>query len=228
MPSGLFGRILLFKEDSMRKESLWFGIVSLMGLAILFCAGCSMDPAAGDSVTGVTVSPKTATVAPGGSQAFAATVAVTGNAAQTVSWTVTGTGKKDGTTISTAGVLTVATDETASLTVTATAGGQSDTATVTVESLSITIGFAEDVTVTGESAAISKTGANDTPTSLTLTAVGYTGTAWYVDGNDTAVSTESSITLEAEDYNVRRHWVTFTGTKDRDFYAKEIPFTVVE
>jgi formylglycine-generating enzyme required for sulfatase activity len=86
------------------------------------------------AVSAVTVSPGTVGVTKGGTRTFTATVAGTGNPAQTVTWTLSGGGA--GTTISSAGVLTVAANETAtSLTVTATSTvdtTKSGTAAVTV------------------------------------------------------------------------------------------------
>ena len=86
------------------------------------------------TITGVTVTPATATVEAGETQQFTATVIGTGNVSQEVTWTVSGSNA--GTTISENGLLTVAADETAAtLTVTATAVGNSDksaTAKVTV------------------------------------------------------------------------------------------------
>ena len=86
------------------------------------------------TITGVTVTPNTATVEAGETQQFTATVIGTGNVSQEVTWTVSGSNA--GTTISENGLLTVAADETAAtLTVTATAVGNSDksaTAKVTV------------------------------------------------------------------------------------------------
>jgi hypothetical protein len=113
-----------------------------LGLIILLAVftACSTptggDPAAsGPTVTGVTVSPSTVTVARGGSQSFSAVVAGTGNPAQTVTWSVEGASDSR-TTISADGVLTVAAGETAaSLTVRATSAvdaAKSGTASVTV------------------------------------------------------------------------------------------------
>ena len=193
------------------------------------------------SISGVTISPKTATVVQGGTQQFSAAVTVTGGTlAQTVAWTVEGTGKKDGTTIDTTGKLTVAGDETASpLTVTATStvdSGKSGTATVTVrssaepvESITIIIGFAEGITVSGagEAITLSKSGAGGKPKTLNLSAEGFTTPAWYVDGNGTGTKA-ASITLDASALEVRNHSVSFTGLKDGVLYAKEIPFRVVD
>lgn len=84
------------------------------------------------AVTGVTVNPSTATVAPGGTVRFTAIVASTGLAPQTVNWTV----NSDKSSITQQGELTVGPGETAStLTVTATSrydNSQTGTATVTV------------------------------------------------------------------------------------------------
>ena len=86
-------------------------------------------------VTGVSVSPAGATVEAGKTVQFSATVNGTGGFSQEVTWSVSG-GVSAGTSISANGLLTVAADETAtSLTVTATASGDSGiygTATVTV------------------------------------------------------------------------------------------------
>lgn len=87
-------------------------------------------------VSGVTISPTTATVAAGATKNFTATVAGSGDYANTVTWTVTGGGT--GTSVSSSGVLTVAAGETAStLTVTATSTqdpSKTASATVTVGS----------------------------------------------------------------------------------------------
>lgn len=87
-------------------------------------------------VSGVTISPTTATVATGATKAFTATVAGSGDYANTVTWAVTGGGS--GTSVSSSGVLTVAAGETAeTLTVTATSTQdptKTASATVTVGS----------------------------------------------------------------------------------------------
>ncbi|WP_270810237.1 leucine-rich repeat domain-containing protein [Hungatella effluvii] len=92
------------------------------------------------TVTSVEITPKTASVQKGMTQQFGAAVTGTDSPAQTVTWTVTG--GKAGTSISTSGLLTVASDETAAtLTVTATSTvdtTKSGTATVTVTSTPVT------------------------------------------------------------------------------------------
>ena len=92
------------------------------------------------TITGVTVTPATATVQQGNTQQFSASVTGTGDFSQAVTWTVEGAASA-GTTISTSGLLTVGADETApTLTVRATAKGDntnSGTAAVTVETLHV-------------------------------------------------------------------------------------------
>jgi hypothetical protein len=95
-------------------------------------------------------------------------------------------------------------------------------------SLGIGIGFNFGaITITGSDGTniIHKTG---TPTSLTLSATGYTGVQWYVDGVLKSGATGSSITLTAAAYDIRNHSVTFTGIKDGIPYSQLIPFTVVQ
>ena len=93
------------------------------------------QPEPGPSITSVSITPETVSVEAGKTQQFNATVSGTGSYESGVTWTVTG-GVSAETTISTTGLLTVATGETAAtLTVTATAKGDntvSDSVTVTV------------------------------------------------------------------------------------------------
>ncbi|GHT67466.1 hypothetical protein FACS189452_05230 [Bacteroidia bacterium] len=87
-----------------------------------------------EAVLGVSVSPNTTSVAKGSTRQFSVVVLVQGNAAQTVTWSVSG--GTAGTSISATGLLTVAAGETAStLTVTATStadASKKGTASVTV------------------------------------------------------------------------------------------------
>ena len=93
------------------------------------------------TVTGVTVSPATATVQKGNTKQFTVAVNGTKNPPKTVTWSVSGN-TKTGTSISTGGLLTVAEDETAdTLNVTATSTFNTDksgTATVTVTNKPLT------------------------------------------------------------------------------------------
>jgi hypothetical protein len=88
------------------------------------------------TITGVTVSPATVDVPKGGAQQFAATVTGTFDFVKTVTWKIDETGLATGTSISAAGLLTIATGETkTTLTVRATSTGdttKSGTATVNV------------------------------------------------------------------------------------------------
>jgi hypothetical protein len=84
-----------------------------MAAVTMFTACGEILPDLSSTVTGVTVSPATATVARGGTQTFTATVEGTNSPDRTVTWTLSGA-QKPGTTIA-AGILAVAADETASL-----------------------------------------------------------------------------------------------------------------
>jgi hypothetical protein len=100
-------------------------------------------------------------------------------------------------------------------------------------SASISIGFNYDqITITGSngSNAISKSGAGGKPTSLALSASGYTNVFWYVDGDAANKITDSGtgIVLSAANYPVQSHSITFTGTRSGVLYSQEIPFTVYE
>jgi hypothetical protein len=95
---------------------------------------------------------------------------------------------------------------------------------------SITVGFAYgEITITGDdgSNVISKSGDNG-PTSLSLSAVGYTGVIWYVDGNPTGITDSGTgIELKADDYTAQKHTITFTGTANgRRYSSRPIPFAV--
>ena len=88
------------------------------------------------NVTGVTVSPSTATVSPGQTLQLSATVTTAGFANKAVTWSVDSTAKADGVTISEAGILSIPSDASVeSVTVTATSvykSTVSGTATITV------------------------------------------------------------------------------------------------
>jgi len=114
-------------------------IITFTVIFILFAAGCDEDKAdssTDSTVTSVTISPATASVAKGSTKDFTATVTGTDKPKQTVTWSIVETNKNSGTTINTSGKLTVAAAETLSkLTVKATSTEdktKSGTATVTV------------------------------------------------------------------------------------------------
>jgi formylglycine-generating enzyme required for sulfatase activity len=123
----------------MKKDKVFLSLALALAAILMFTA-CDNPSGGGGStsgstvITGVTVSPGTASVSKGGTATFTAMVTGTGSPAQTVTWTLGGGGA--GTTISPAGVLVVAVGETAtSLTITATSTvdtTKSGTAAVTV------------------------------------------------------------------------------------------------
>jgi uncharacterized protein YjdB len=137
------------------------------------------------TVTGVTVSPKTATVAKGGSVAFAAVVVGANDPAQTVTWEVSGNHVAE--TAFADNILAVAAGETATtLAVRARStvdAGKFDTATVTVRDETATV---DSVTVSPKTATVAKggsvafaavvVGANDPAQTVT----------WEVSGNHVA------------------------------------------
>ena len=128
------------------------------------------------TVTNVTVTPATASVARGGTQTFSVTVNGTNNPDQGVTWSVVESGRHAQTTISSGGVLTVATTENlASLTIRATSTfdpSRNGTATVTVLLPTVT-----GVTVTPSTAEVERNatrtfaatvaGANNPPQTVT-------------------------------------------------------------
>jgi formylglycine-generating enzyme required for sulfatase activity len=117
----------------MKKDKVFITGALVLVAVLIFTVCDNPSGGGGSTVPGVIVSPSTANVDKGGTQAFSATV--TGDPAQTVSWTVSGNNSTE-TAINSAGILTVAADETASrLTVTATSTvdtAKTGTAVVTV------------------------------------------------------------------------------------------------
>ena len=116
------------------------------------------------TVSAVTVSPSSASVKHGGTQAFTATVSGTNFPDQNVTWAIVETNKHSGTTINSSGLLTVSASETlTTLTIRATSNansGRSATATVTVSESTIPVTL-NSVTADGSASA--------TTTKLTLT-----------------------------------------------------------
>jgi hypothetical protein len=92
----------------------------------------------------------------------------------------------------------------------------------------ITIGFNYgDITITGSDGInVMYKSAARTPNSITLSATGYTGVKWYIDGDSVPAGSENSITLSAADYSAKAHSITFTGTIGGALYSQELPFTV--
>jgi len=153
-------------------------------------------------VTSVTVTPATASVARGGNYDFTATVQGANNPPQTVTWAVTG--GSIGTSISTAGRLTVAANETAtSLTVRATSihdTSISGTASVivTVPGTGATV---TNVTVTPETSTVVRGGNQDFTVSVSGTNNPPSTVTWTVTGGiaETSISTAGRLTVSANE-----------------------------
>ena len=140
------------------------------------------------AVTEVTVTPATASVGKGGTATFTASVTGTGNPAPFVTWSVTG--GVAGTSISNAGVLTVAVNESAgSLTVKATSAIDTTkfgTATATVDaSITVTV---TGVTVSPATASAAKGGTAAFTASVTGTGNPAQIVTWSVTGGTTGTS----------------------------------------
>jgi hypothetical protein len=132
------------------------------------------------------------------------------------------------------GLVTANAAGTATIKVTTTDGSRTASATVTVPTpgdLGISIGFNFGaISITGSDGVnvISKGADGSKPISLILSAAGYTGVQWYVDGVLKTGATGNSITLAAAAYDIRNHSVTFTGVKGIIPYSQLIPFKVVQ
>jgi endo-1,4-beta-xylanase len=164
-----------------------------------------------NGVKSVTVSPATASVAHGGTETFTAKVEGENDPDQTVTWTVEG-GAKTGTAINKEGVLTVASDETATkLTVKATSTvdtKKSGTAAVTVTAAKATV---TGVTVSPATATVRKglhqtftaavTGANNPAKTVTWSIVEtgkHSGTTINSSGLLTVSASETLTTLNVK------------------------------
>ena len=153
------------------------------------------------TITGVTVTPTTATVEAGKTQQFTATVTGTGDYNEKVTWTVSGN-NSTGTTISTTGLLTVAAGETAAtLTVKATAvvdDTKSATATVTVTRPATITG----VTVTPATATVEAGKTQEFTATVSGTGNYDKSVTWSVTGNNstgTTISTTGLLTVAADE-----------------------------
>jgi hypothetical protein len=197
------GKPIPIRRKTMKTRVTVTGILPLVVLfAVLALVGVSCtggytgagngdggDPAAppgggtAATVTGVTVSPSTASVAKGGTQAFTATVFGTNSPAQTVTWSVSGGA---GTTISAGGILTVAAGENAAIltvrAISAVDATKSGAAAVTVTAGAATVTAVTAVTVSPDTASVVK-GATAT---FTATVTGFNSPAqtvtWTVSG----------------------------------------------
>jgi hypothetical protein len=210
---------MMMKKAALGKQESGMAILWIvMTTMLLILGGCS-NPSGNDddktpTVSSVSVSPATVSIAKGGTETFAATVTGTNNPAQTVAWTVEGT-TNTGTAITNAGVLTVAADEAAeTLTVKATSTfdtSKSGTATVTV-----VVPTVNSVVVSPATTSIAK-GRNGT------FAVTVTGTnspaqtvAWTVEGttNTGTTITNAGVLTVAADEAAETLTVRATSTFD--------------
>ena len=179
--------------------------LALALLTLLAACDTGSSPGTGGSnsgnltVTAVTVSPSIQNIVKGTTKQFTATVNVIGGAATTVTWAVAaGTGTKAaGTGISSTGLLTVASNETAAtLTVTATSTfdtTKSGTATVTVYADSSTLPTVTGVSVSPATPSVVKGKARQFSAEVTVTNGASQSVTWsIVEANKAAGTTITS------------------------------------
>ena len=181
-------------------------------------AKLTVTSAPASTITGVTVTPATATIQTGGEQQFTATVTGTGDYDETVTWSVSGN-RSDGTTIDQNGLLTVGADETAAtLIVTATSNGdntKSGTATVTVEPTTPPSTIT-DVTVTPDTATIQTGGEQQFNATVSGTGDYDETVTWSVEGavsTSTKISSDGMLTVGADE---TADTLTVTATANGD------------
>ncbi|WP_010253541.1 FN3 associated domain-containing protein [Treponema primitia] len=173
-------------------------------------------PSSEPTVLSVTVSPNTVEVEKGTTRQFQADVVVSGGAADTVTWTVSG-GITE-TTISDAGLLTVASGETAaSLTVTAASTAdtaKSDTAAVTVTA-PVTVPGITSVAVSPKTVSVQKGTTQQFAAAVAAVGGAADTVTWTVSGGitDTTISDTGLLTLAAGE-TAATVTVTVTSTFD--------------
>jgi hypothetical protein len=86
------------------------------------------------------------------------------------------------------------------------------------------------ITINGSTAGnvIYKSGSPDSITLSVAAAAGYTDIAWYVDGAPEAKSLSNTLIINASDYPVQLHSVTFRGYKNGVPFSQAIPFMVLD
>lgn len=184
------------------------GGVAVAAVGANITAAFTESGATPPAITGVTIDPATVNLQPGGEQQFSANVTGTGAYDQTVTWTVEGA-VSDGTTIDQNGLLTVGADETATtLTVRATASGdstKSGVASVTVETATSPQEFTISFDGNGGTDPASRTTVDGRLTSLPAsTRSGYDFLGWYTAASGgTRVTTGTVFTADATLY---AHW----------------------
>nr|AGS51888.1 glycoside hydrolase family 5 [uncultured bacterium contig00133] len=182
-------------------------------------------------VTGVSISPSSATIAKGGYWVFTTTVNGTGNPAQTVEWSINETDKAEGTTIDSSGKLIVADNENLT-TITIKAVSTADTSKSRTASITIVNNPAyttqqdfEDITAT-ELVSRIKVGwnlgntfdATNFPSGLT-SSVSYLETAWL--GGESRVTTKALFdTLKNKGFNAVRIPVSWNKVIDADYHIR--------
>jgi endoglucanase len=182
-------------------------IVLITTICLLMAACINGDDDGKDSkgsatVTKVTVSPSTATVAKGGGKTFTATVTGTNNPAKTVTWSIVETGKHSGTSIDD-GELTISALETlTTLTVRATSTVDTSKygeATVTIDS-SITV-TVSSVKVSPATANVIKGDTQQFSATVTGTNNPGHGVTWTIDESGknagTTITTQGRLTVAA-------------------------------
>ena len=185
----------------MRSWLKFFGIAALLAAIGLSMSGCPTDTP-DPTVTGVTLSPASANVARGGNQDFTATVSGTNNPPTTVTWAVEG--GVPGTSISTAGRLSVAANETATtLTVRATSTfdtGRSGTASVTVPAPGAEA-TVTSVTLSPASANVARGGNRDFSATVSGTNNPPQTVSWAVEGgvSGTSISSTGRLSVAANE-----------------------------
>jgi hypothetical protein len=166
----------------------------------------------------------------GATQQFTANVTAAGGASTAVTWTVTGK-TSSSTGISTAGLLTVAANETATaLTVTATSTfdqTKKGTAQVTVTNAPVTPSVTS-VTVSPDPASVQKGATQQFTASVTAVGGASTAVTWTVTGNaltSTAISPAGLLTVAAEETATS---LTVTATSEFDNTKKGTAQVTVE
>ncbi|TCL59868.1 Ig-like protein group 2 [Kineothrix alysoides] len=171
------------------------------------------------TVDSVTVSPSTATIIKGNTQSFTATVTGSNDPAQTVEWSVS-ENNSSSTTISSSGLLTVGSDETAAvLTVKALSTVDStcfDKATVVVTTTPTPVATVSTVTITPTSATVSKGSTYTFGAVVAGTNNPSQSVSWSVSGNNNAgtiINSSGVLTVEA---NETATTLTVTATSVAD------------
>jgi hypothetical protein len=198
------------------------------GITASFNVSFTVSPIA---VTGVTLNKPSLSLVVGATETLTATIAPLNATNQGKTWF---SDAEAVATVSPTGLVTAVAPGTATITVTTVDGSHTASATVTVPvpgSLEISIGFnfgTITITESNGSNVISRGADTSKPLSIALSATGYIGVQWYVDGILKTGATGDSITLTAAAYDIRNHSVTFTGSKDGIPYSQLIPFRVVQ